>query len=52
VERFYDDDIQDGLDYLTYDFTGSEDIYNGFADREMSCTDHTDYFSLCLMDDD
>jgi hypothetical protein len=52
VERFYDDDIQDGLDYLTYDFTGSEDIYNGFVDREMSCTDHIDYFSLCLMDDD
>jgi hypothetical protein len=51
-ERFYDDDIHDGLGYLTYDFTGSKVIYNGFADREMECTDHIDYFSLCLMDDD
>jgi hypothetical protein len=49
---FHDDDIQDGLDYLTYDFTRSEDIYNGFANREMGCTDHIDYFTLCLMGDD
>jgi hypothetical protein len=27
-------------------------MYNGFVDREMRCTDHIDYFSLCLMDDD
>jgi hypothetical protein len=40
------------LNYLTYDFTESEDIYIGFADREMGCTDHIDYFSLCLIDDD
>jgi hypothetical protein len=52
VERFHDDDIQYDLDYLIYDFTRSEDIYNGFANREMGCTDHIDYFSLCLMDDD
>jgi hypothetical protein len=52
VERFHDDDIQDGLEYLTYGFTGSKDIYNGFADREMGCTHHIDYFSICLMDDD
>jgi hypothetical protein len=52
LERFHDDDIHDCLDYLTYDFTGSEDIYNGFADRELGCTDHIDYFSLCLMDYD
>jgi hypothetical protein len=51
VERFHDDNIQDGLSYLTYDFIRSEDIYNGFADREMGCTDHIDYFLLCLMDD-
>jgi hypothetical protein len=35
VDKFHDDDIQDGLDYLTYDFTRSEDIYNRFADKEM-----------------
>jgi hypothetical protein len=52
VETFHDDDIHDGLDYLTYKFTGSKDIYNGFADREMGCIDHIDYFSLCLIDDD
>jgi hypothetical protein len=52
VERFHDDDIHDDLDYLTYDFTGSKDIYNGFANREMRYTDHINYFSLCLMDDD
>jgi hypothetical protein len=52
VERFRDDNIHDSLDYLTYDFTGSEDIYNGFADKEMGCNDHIDYFSLRLMDDD
>jgi hypothetical protein len=40
------------LEYLTYEFTGSKDIYNGFADREMGCTDHIDYFSPCPMDDD
>jgi hypothetical protein len=51
-ERFHDDDIHDGLGYLTYDFTRSKDIYNEFADREMGCTDHIDYFSFCLMDDD
>jgi hypothetical protein len=51
-ERFYDDDIQDGMEYLTYEFTGSKDIYNGFADREMGCADHIDYFSIYLMDDD
>jgi hypothetical protein len=51
VERFHDY-IQDGLDYLTYGFTRSEDIYNVFADREMGYTDHIDYFSLRLMDDD
>jgi hypothetical protein len=34
-ERFDDDDIHDGLEYLTYEFTGSKDIYSGFADREM-----------------
>jgi hypothetical protein len=44
---FYGDDIRDGLDYLSYDFTGSEDIYNRFADREIGCTNHIDYFSLC-----
>jgi hypothetical protein len=27
-------------------------MYNGFVDREMGCTHHIDYFSLCLMDDD
>jgi hypothetical protein len=26
-------------------------MYNGFADREMGCTDHIDYFLICLMDD-
>jgi hypothetical protein len=51
-ERFHDDDIHDVLEYLTYDFTGSKDIYNGIADGEMGCSDHIDYFSLCLMDDD
>jgi hypothetical protein len=51
-ERFHDDDIQDGMEYLTYKFTGSKDIYNGFVDREMGCTDHIDDFSICLMDDD
>jgi hypothetical protein len=51
-ERFHDDDIQDGLEYLTYEFTGSKDMYNGFADREMGCTGHIDYFLICLMDDD
>jgi hypothetical protein len=51
-EGFHDDDIHDGLGYLTYEFTGSKDIYNGFANREMGCTDHIDYFSLCVMDDD
>jgi hypothetical protein len=51
-ERFHDDDIQDGLEYLIYEFTRSKYIYNGFADREMGCTDHIDYFSICLMDDD
>jgi hypothetical protein len=25
-------------------------MYNGFADREMGCTDHIDYFSICRMD--
>jgi hypothetical protein len=35
-----------------YEFIGSYDIYSGFADREMGCTDHIAYFSLCLMDDD
>jgi hypothetical protein len=42
----------DGLEYLTYEFTGSKDIYNVFADREMGYTDHIDYFSLFLMDED
>jgi hypothetical protein len=51
-EMFHDDDIQDGMEYLIYEFTGSKDIYNGFADREMGCTNHVDYFSICLMDDD
>jgi hypothetical protein len=27
-------------------------MYSGFADREMGCTDHNDYFSICLVDDD
>jgi hypothetical protein len=40
------------MEYLMYEFTRSKDIYNGFADREMGCTDHIDYFSTCLMDDD
>jgi hypothetical protein len=40
------------LEYLTYEFTGSKDNYNGFADREMGYTDHIDYFSLFLMDED
>jgi hypothetical protein len=51
-ERFHDDDIQDGMEYLTYEFIGSKDIYNGFADREMGCTDHIDCFLICLIDDD
>jgi hypothetical protein len=51
-ERFHDDDIQDGIEYLTYEFTGSKDIYNGFVDRDIGCTDHIDYFSIYLMDDD
>jgi hypothetical protein len=51
-ERFHDDDRHDALGYLTYEFTGSKDIYNGFADGEMRCTDHIDYFLLYLMDDD
>jgi hypothetical protein len=51
-ERFHDNDIQDGMEYLIYEFTGSKDIYNGFVDKEMGCTDHIDYFSICLMDDD
>jgi hypothetical protein len=51
-ERFHDDDIQDGMKYVTYEFTRSKDIYNGFADREMGCTDYIDYFSIYLMDDD
>jgi hypothetical protein len=46
-ERFHDDNILDSLEYLTYEF-----LYNGFADTEMGCTDHIDYFSLWLMDDD
>jgi hypothetical protein len=49
---FHDDDIEDGLGYLTYEFTGSKDIYNGFADKEIECTNHIDYFSLYPMDDD
>jgi hypothetical protein len=52
VERFHDDDIDDGMADLIYEFIGSQDIYNRFADREMGCTDHIAYFSLCLMDDD
>jgi hypothetical protein len=51
-ERFHDDDIQDGMEYLIYEFTRSKDIFNGFADREMGCTNHIDYFSICLMDHD
>jgi hypothetical protein len=51
-EMFHDDEIHDGMEYLMYEFTRSKDIYNGFADREMGCTDHIDYFSICLMDDD
>jgi hypothetical protein len=51
-ERFHDDDKHDGMEYLTYEFTGSKDMYNGFADREMGCTNHIDYFSICLMYDD
>jgi hypothetical protein len=51
-ERFHDDGIHDGMEYLMYEFTRSKDIYNGFADREMGCTDHIDYFLICLMDDD
>jgi hypothetical protein len=53
-ERFHDDDIHDGIimEYLIYEFIGRKNIYNGFADREMGCTDHIDYFSICLMDDD
>jgi hypothetical protein len=51
-ERFHDNDIQDGLEYQTYEFAGNKDSYNGFADREMGCTDHIDYFTLCLIDDD
>jgi hypothetical protein len=51
-ERFHDGDIHDSLEYLTYEFTKGKDIYNRFAGREMGCTDHIDYFSLCLMDDD
>jgi hypothetical protein len=50
-ERFHDDDIQDGLEYLTYEFSGSKGMYNGFADREMECTNYIDYFLICLMDD-
>jgi hypothetical protein len=52
VERFHDDNIDDGMADLVFEFIGSQDIYNGFADREMECTDHIDYFSLYLMDDD
>jgi hypothetical protein len=26
-------------------------MYNDFADREMACADHINYFSICLMDD-
>jgi hypothetical protein len=52
VERFHDDDIDDGMADITYEFIGSYDIYYGFADREMGCTDHIAYFLLCLMDDD
>jgi hypothetical protein len=52
VERFHDDDIDDGMTNVTYEFIGSQDIYNGFAIREMGCKDHIYYFSLCLMDDD
>jgi hypothetical protein len=52
MERFHDDDIDDGMADLTYEFIGSQDIYNRFADREMGCTGHIDYFSLCLMNDD
>jgi hypothetical protein len=51
-ERFHHDDIYDVLEYLTYDFTGSKDIYNGFTDGEMGCSNHIDYVSLCLIDDD
>jgi hypothetical protein len=40
------------MDYLTYDFTRSEDINKEFADKEMGCTNHINYFSLCLMEDD
>jgi hypothetical protein len=32
-------DIQDGLEYLTYEFTRSKDMCNGFAKREMGYTD-------------
>jgi hypothetical protein len=49
--RFHDDNIQDDMEYLTYEFTWSKDMYNGFADREMGCTDHNDYFSICVNDD-
>ena len=52
MERFHDVDIDDGMPGVTYAFTGSHDIYSGFADKEMGSTDHIDYFSLCLMDDD
>jgi hypothetical protein len=40
------------MEYLICEFTGSKDIYNDFADKEMGCTDHIDYFSIYLMDDD
>jgi hypothetical protein len=52
VERFHDNDRDDGMADLTYEFIWSQDMYNGFADREMGCTKHIDYFSLCLMNDD
>jgi hypothetical protein len=52
VERFHDNDIDDGMADLTYEIIGSQYIYNGFANREMGCTDPINYLSLCLMDDD
>jgi hypothetical protein len=36
----------------SYSFKGAKEIYDGFADGEMGCSDHLDIFSLCLMADD
>jgi hypothetical protein len=46
MEKFHDDDIDNDMADVTYEFIGSQDIYNRFVNREMGFTNHFKYFSL------